>query len=266
MPQGPAYNEADVSDKPDFVRGLAVMTPEEVDCARLQYQRRAEAMRAVDDMVGTVVAQLQASGELADTVLIFTSDNGYFLGEHRMFSKVLGYEEGVAAPLLLRGPGVPSGATRDKLVLSNDLAPTIAAWAGVTPGLQVDGRSLLPLIADPAVWPWRTRFLAEYLGNDDEYVVVPAQVLGRQDGRRPRRARRLLRRVGGREREPRVLPDGVRPGAGDEPPRGRGDAGGPRPDADVLDQPEDLRPVRQANLPGGRVGGPLLSRRILGAP
>jgi N-acetylglucosamine-6-sulfatase len=163
LPQPPSYNEADVADKPAFIQAFPQLTAEEVDCARLQYQLRAEAMRSVDDMVQTVVNALITHGELADTILVFTSDNGYSLGEHRLCCKISGYEEAIRVPLLMSGPGIPVGVI-DALVLNNDLAPTFAAWAGVTPAVAVDGRSLLPLLQNPGT-PWRKRFLVEYLGE-----------------------------------------------------------------------------------------------------
>jgi arylsulfatase A-like enzyme len=165
MPQGTGYNEADVSDKPDFVRNTPLLSGAEVECAKIQYQKRAEAMLAIDDLVATIVAKLGTSGETANTVLVFTSDNGYALGNHRLCCKIPGYEEDIRMPLLMSGPGIPAGATRDKLALNNDLAPTFAAWAQVTPSLAVDGVSLVPLLANPAVSPWRTRFLVEYQGT-----------------------------------------------------------------------------------------------------
>lgn len=160
LPQPPSYNEANVTDKPTFIRNAALLTAQEVGCARLQYQRRAEATRSIDDLVGGIIAALIAKNELANTVLIFTSDNGYFLGEHRLCCKIPGYEEGIRVPLVMRGPGVPVGSIAAP-VLSNDLAPTLAAWAQASALVAMDGRSVVPLLANPST-PWRKRFLVEF--------------------------------------------------------------------------------------------------------
>ena len=114
------------------------------------------------------------SGEPDNTVLIFTSDNGYYLGEHRLDPKVIGYEEAIRIPLVMAGPDIQAEPTRVGLVLSNDLAPTIAEWAEVSPPILVpqDGRSLVPLLANPAT-TWRSRFLIEYQGETGGIAGLP---------------------------------------------------------------------------------------------
>jgi arylsulfatase A-like enzyme len=107
--------------------------------------------------------RLESVGALGRTAVLFTSDNGYLLGQHRWRSKVLLYEESIRVPLVLRLPpdrgAQPSRVSH--IALNNDLAPTIADLAGVRPGLAVDGRSLLPVLGD-APPRWRRRFLVEY--------------------------------------------------------------------------------------------------------
>ncbi|MCA9971544.1 MAG: sulfatase [Anaerolineales bacterium] len=174
LPQPPSFNEADLSDKPPlFQANFPAMTPEDVACAQKQYQNRAESMLAVDDLVGTLVTTLQTHGEWDHTVFIFTSDNGYYVGEHRLYQKVFPYEEGIRVPLLMRVPGTTPGQVVDQVVLNNDLAPTIAELAGVTPGLDVDGRSLLPLLHDPALTPWRDAFLVTFQGHLIQFGYFP---------------------------------------------------------------------------------------------
>jgi arylsulfatase A-like enzyme len=105
----------------------------------------------VDEAVEAVVGALASSGVLDNTYVIFTSDNGYFHGEHRTpTEKILGYEESARVPLLVRGPGIAPGTAVDELVANVDLAPTIVEAAGATPGVTMDGRSLLPFLRDPA--------------------------------------------------------------------------------------------------------------------
>jgi arylsulfatase A-like enzyme len=97
-------------------------------------------------------------------VIIFTSDNGYVYGDHRLFGKNSVYEPSIKVPLVVEGPGIPRDETREQLVNNLDVAATIQQVAGVKPGIVPDGRSLLPVIAD-AKAPWRSAILVEG-GND----------------------------------------------------------------------------------------------------
>jgi N-acetylglucosamine-6-sulfatase len=123
-----------------------------------------ETLQAVDEMVGKLVDKLAAQGELDNTYFVFTSDNGYHQGQHRLPSgKTMPYEEDIKVPYVVRGPGVPEGRVRDHLVLNNDLAPTFAELGGVPAPSFVDGRSLVPLLGamPPAPSEWRSSFLVE---------------------------------------------------------------------------------------------------------
>jgi N-acetylglucosamine-6-sulfatase len=158
LPKPPSFNEADMSDKPAWMRNLPLRN--EAAVSRL-YNQRIASLRAVDDLVGRMVRALRTIQQLDRTAFLFTSDNGYLLGLHRWESKILVYEESIRVPLFLRVPGVSGPRTVAELVLNNDLAPTIAALARVTPGLPVDGRSLVPLL-DGTAGAWRKRFVAEF--------------------------------------------------------------------------------------------------------
>jgi N-acetylglucosamine-6-sulfatase len=149
LPAPPSLNEADVSDKPGGIRSRPLLTPARLNAIRETYQQRLESLLAVDEAVRDILATLNATGVLGRTLVIFTSDNGFFHGEHRVPSgKVLVYEPSVRVPLILRGPGVPHGAARTNLVANVDLAPTILDAAGARPGRRLDGRSLLPFASD----------------------------------------------------------------------------------------------------------------------
>jgi arylsulfatase A-like enzyme len=128
-------------------------------------------MLAVDDLVGSIVSAL--GSQLANTVIIFTSDNGYLYGEHRMPEKLVAYEESIRVPLYIAGPGVAGPRNVDAMVLNNDLAPTIAELAGVPPQSPVDGRSLVPLFGGARPADWRKRFLVEHWTSGDA-VDVPS--------------------------------------------------------------------------------------------
>ena len=116
------------------------------------FRARREALLAVDDAVAAVVAALRRTGELDETYVLFTSDNGFFQGEHRIpKGKYLAYEPSSHVPLLVRGPGIAPGTVSDQLVANTDLAPTILAATGAEAEGPLDGRSLLPFARDPTL-------------------------------------------------------------------------------------------------------------------
>jgi N-acetylglucosamine-6-sulfatase len=156
LPQPPSFNEADVSDKPAGIRRRALLTPRQIAGVQENWQQRRETLLAVDDAVASIVDALRQTGELDNTLLMFTSDNGFFHGEHRVRNgKVLLYEESIHLPLLMRWTGnksLPRGVHRSQLTMNVDDAETILAAAGkpARPGLVEDGTSLLPLWRDGA--------------------------------------------------------------------------------------------------------------------
>jgi arylsulfatase A-like enzyme len=160
LPQPPSFNEADVSDKPLWLQNRPLLTAENIQALTRKYRDRLAALRAVDDLIGTVVAALRRTGELDRTVLLFTADNGYLYGEHRLPEKMYAYEESVRLPLYVRVPGLAGGRSLPHIILNNDLAPTLADLGNATPTHVVDGRSFVPVLAGAA--PWRERFLIEH--------------------------------------------------------------------------------------------------------
>jgi arylsulfatase A-like enzyme len=151
LPRPPGFNERDVSDKPRFIRRAGKLGATSIAHTQEEWQKEVESLRAVDEGVGRIVSALEASGELGSTYVFFTSDNGFFQGEHRLQrEKFLPYEPSVHVPLLVRGPGIPPGSSSAELVANLDLAPTILEIAGATPSMPVDGRSLLPYARNPA--------------------------------------------------------------------------------------------------------------------
>lgn len=161
-PRTAAYDEPDVSDKPQWVQDWPSIDEDRASELDRWHQQRLRTLMAADDLVGTLVDTLAATGALDNTYVIFTSDQGYLLGEHRIEGKGVPYEPAIRVPLIMRGPGVAAGATDDRLVTNADLAPTIAALAGVEPPAFVDGRSLLPLLTGPEPTEWRDGVLIEY--------------------------------------------------------------------------------------------------------
>jgi arylsulfatase A-like enzyme len=161
LPPSPAFDEADMSDKPSFLRIRPPISPARARAIEENHRQELESLLAVDEGVVRIVSALRASGELENTLIVFTSDNGFFHGEHRIENgKVLVYEPSIRVPLILRGPGVPVGARRRQLVTNADLAPTILDAAGAAPGRPQDGRSLFPLLDDPGL-EWGRDLLIE---------------------------------------------------------------------------------------------------------
>jgi arylsulfatase A-like enzyme len=145
-----SFDEANVSDKPRFIRKMPRFTGAKVRKITRSYRSRLETLLSVDRVVGRVTDELQSDGMLSDTYILFMSDNGFFFGQHRLpKGKYLPYEGSSRTPTLMRGPGIPAGVHSDALVANVDTAPTILELAGATPSVTVDGRSLLPYAQNP---------------------------------------------------------------------------------------------------------------------
>jgi N-acetylglucosamine-6-sulfatase len=160
-PRPPSFDESDVSDKPPWIQSLRRIEGRQNALIDARHEGRAETLQALDNLVEAVVDKLRATGVENNTFVVFTSDNGFHLGEHRIaLTKGYAYEESVHMPLLIRGPGVQAGSTTQRLTLNTDFFPTFTSLAGVqTPG-YVDGRSLRPLLEGRA-GTWRTAILLE---------------------------------------------------------------------------------------------------------
>jgi arylsulfatase A-like enzyme len=150
LPRPPSFDEANMRDKPQVVADRPRITPEKAAGIQENWQQELETLKSADDAVARVVDALGRTGELADTLVIFESDNGFMHGEHRALAeKVLPYEESIHVPLMMRGPGIPVGHVDDRLVGNIDVVPTILQETGVIPGRLQDGISLIDLLADP---------------------------------------------------------------------------------------------------------------------
>jgi N-acetylglucosamine-6-sulfatase len=165
-PRPPSFNEEDVSDKLEWVQRLSLLGDAEESEVDDAYRKRLETLQSVDDAVEGIVNDLSAAGQLDNTYLVFSSDNGYLLGEHRIaLTKYAPYEESIKVPLVIRGPGIPAGRATEQIALNLDLAPTFADIGGATTPDFVDGRSLKPTFASDAP-KWRTAFLEEFYKGD----------------------------------------------------------------------------------------------------
>jgi N-acetylglucosamine-6-sulfatase len=150
LPRPAAFDEADMSDKPAFLR-RGPLTGDEIATITTQYRSRLEALLAVDEAVKAIVDKLREKGALARTVIIFTSDNGFMDGQHRIAEgKIVAYDPSAQVPLLMRGPGIPVGRTVSAMTSNVDLAATVLDLANATPGIPIDGLSLVPVAHNPA--------------------------------------------------------------------------------------------------------------------
>jgi arylsulfatase A-like enzyme len=156
-PRPPSFDEADLTDKPAALQqALPPLTDAQKTQLNLDYGGRIGSLRAVDDHVASLVATLKRTHQLANTLIVFVSDNGWLQGEHRVpGDKFLPYEESLRVPFVLRGPGVPKGRTISGQVANIDFAPTLVDAAHARAGRTMDGVSLLPVARHPRTRPDR---------------------------------------------------------------------------------------------------------------
>jgi hypothetical protein len=136
------------------------------DLVRWKYQRFMQdylaCVQGVDDGVGTVLDWLDAEGLADDTIVIYTADNGWYLGDLGLYDKRFMYEPGLRVPLLIRGPGIEAGITPDQIVANIDLAPTMLDLAGLPVPESMQGRSLAPLLRGQRPSDWRASVYYRY--------------------------------------------------------------------------------------------------------
>ncbi|MFZ5920178.1 MAG: sulfatase [Chloroflexota bacterium] len=168
LPPSLAFNEQDMSDKPTHFQGVPIISVEDQAMLLDHYQKRLQSLQSVDEIIGSVVKFLKDNGKLNNTYIVFTSDNGFQLGEHRIvLDKHVAYEESIHMPFILRGPGVPRGETVAALAGDIDIAATFAEIAGADVPQDVDGVSLLPIIKGKSP-KCRYGFLIQYWNNAEK--------------------------------------------------------------------------------------------------
>ncbi len=167
LPTNPSFNETDVTDKGKYIQSRNFISKTGFECLTSVFQNQIESMAIIDEMIGNVSQNLIDNNKFSNTVIIFTSDNGYLLGEHRMGKKRSTYEESIRVPLFIRIPGEIGSKEVSSLVINNDLAPTILELAGSKPDISIDGRSLVPLLKDTKHENWRNKFLVEFIGSSE---------------------------------------------------------------------------------------------------
>lgn len=165
-PRTPAFDEADISDKPAWLRGHRRLTPDQQARIDEHFRRRVRSVQAVDRALGRIRRELKRLGVARNTYVVFNSDNGFHMGQHRLTpGKLTAYDPDVRVPLVVAGPGVPAGRVVEEIAENVDLCPTFAELAGAPLSGSVDGRSLVPFLRGlPAPADWRTAALIEHRG------------------------------------------------------------------------------------------------------
>ena len=152
LPRPVGFNEQNMTDKPDFMQAWDELSGTQIDDITKRYRSRLEALLAVDEAVKAIIDKLREKAILSRTVIIFTSDNGFMDGQHRIPNgKTVAYDPSAHVPLLMRGPDIPVNKTVSAMVSNVDLAATILHIAEATPpsGFRIDGLSLVAVAQDP---------------------------------------------------------------------------------------------------------------------
>ena len=159
----PSFNEEDIRDKPDYISDLSPLSETEIDTIHKQMLR---SLLSVDDGVASILAALEKAGLSENTIIVYMSDNGLTLGDHRLgASKNCPYEACVKVPFIVYAPGYYQHRVESKIVANIDIAPTFADLAGAVIPDNVDGMSMVPLLED-SLSTWRNEVLLEHWPTD----------------------------------------------------------------------------------------------------
>jgi arylsulfatase A-like enzyme len=171
----PNFNEADVSDKPAWLRAITLWGPTKIANQDAFDRKQLECLQATDDAVGAVMQALRDTGVDGNTIVIYAADNGYSWGSHRWEPKQCPYEECTRVPLVVAYPPLtPLPRVETRFGLNIDYAETLAELAGAVPDAGVEGASLVRVV-DGTAPTWRTDFLEEHWHGQ---ITTYAQVHG----------------------------------------------------------------------------------------
>jgi N-acetylglucosamine-6-sulfatase len=184
-PRTAAFNKNNF-DPPLWLGVRPPLTSKQLHTINRGFRKRAQSVEAVDRMIGSIEDTLRARGLADNTYIVFSSDNGYHMGEHRLLpGKMTAFDTDIRVPLIVVGPGVPHNRVDPHVVQNVDLNPTFAELAGGTPRETADGHSIVPLLhpsrGKRSLLPWRTAALIEHHGPDT-YVGDPDLENGRLSG------------------------------------------------------------------------------------
>jgi arylsulfatase A-like enzyme len=165
-PRTASFDEQDLSDKPAWLRGHGRLTAEQQERIDVHFRDRVRSVQAVDRALGRIRVELRRLGVARNTYVVFSSDNGFHMGQHRLTpGKLTAYDADIRVPLIVAGPGVPASSTVDDVTENVDLCPTFSELGGVPSAASVDGRSLVPFLrGQPAPADWRQAALIEHRG------------------------------------------------------------------------------------------------------
>jgi N-acetylglucosamine-6-sulfatase len=166
-PRSAAFDAAPAPGAPRWLAAHPPLSRADVDAIDGDFRKRAQSVLAVDAMIGWLRAAIAAKGLQGRTYLVFSSDNGYHMGEHRLLpGKMTAFDTDIHVPLIVTGPGVPAGLAVDEIAENVDLCPTFLELGGAEVPSTVDGRSLVPLLHGEKVPGWRSVALVEHHGPD----------------------------------------------------------------------------------------------------
>jgi N-acetylglucosamine-6-sulfatase len=166
--RGEGFDEGNVSDKPRFIRDAPYLSLNDIHTYRVYWDKQLEALRSIDDGVKQLIDTLGSQHRLRNTYIMFTSDNGFFFGEHRLIGgKFLAYEPATHLPFLIRGPHIKAGTESNELVENIDIAPTVLELAGAEADKSIDGRSLTPFLHDPELTTLRPLLFESFVETSD---------------------------------------------------------------------------------------------------
>jgi len=166
-PRTPAF-DTNNTNPPAWLGERVPLSASEIGYIDQSFRRRAQSVEAVDALVARVEAQLKAEHLRRRTYIVFSSDNGFHMGEHRMtWGKMTAFDSDIRVPLIVAGPGIPHGRVVHQVAQNTDLFPTFVQLAGGRPSRGVDGHSLVPLLhpRGGGVPRWRTLALVEHRGH-----------------------------------------------------------------------------------------------------
>ncbi len=164
-PRTPAFN-VDGRHEPAWIRQFVPLGSSQIATIDRKFRRRARAVQAVDRMIGEIEAELAAKGLARDTYIVFSSDNGLHMGEHRLEpGKLTAFDTDIKVPLIVTGPGVPAGRAIPQMSENIDLCPSFEQLAGAPVPPGVDGHSLVPLLRGRVPADWRREILVEHHGR-----------------------------------------------------------------------------------------------------
>jgi N-acetylglucosamine-6-sulfatase len=167
-PRGPAFDKLP-TNAPSWLARRVPLTGKEITAIDTAFRKRVQAVQSVDRMIGSLRATLTKAGVAERTVVVFSSDNGYHMGEYRLNpGKQTAFDTDIHVPLIAAGPGLTAGKIVAGPAQNIDLRPTFDTLAGVTPAADIDGHTLAPLMAGTVPDSWRIASLIEHHGPDTD--------------------------------------------------------------------------------------------------